>query len=206
MHKLALITIVAFVAGGGVGTKAAVAHNIKTATPIAKLTLKQQKWLWQADIKHAQKMVRHFKPLLRKPVVGNWRLLSYVVDSYAKNQYRYHSHLLQYAIRKLKAVNIKLAVRQYPVPRNIYNAFLCIHSHEGSWSDSGDPYWGGLQMDRSFMNTYGYDMIKRYGGYANIWPPDAQVLVAYRAFSGFNGFGGRGFYPWPNTARACGLI
>src|SRR5204862_425389 len=27
-------------------------------------------------------------------------------------------------------------------------AWLCIHRYEGSWRDSGDPYWGGLQRDR----------------------------------------------------------
>ena len=32
-----------------------------------------------------------------------------------------------------------------------YNTWLCIKSHEGSWQDSGAPYWGGLQMDWSFM-------------------------------------------------------
>jgi len=33
-------------------------------------------------------------------------------------------------------------------------AWLCIHRYEGSWRDSGDPYWGGLQMDRGFMHSY----------------------------------------------------
>ena len=27
----------------------------------------------------------------------------------------------------------------------------CLQRYEGSWTDSNDPYWGGLQMDRSFM-------------------------------------------------------
>lgn len=82
-----------------------------------------------------------------------------------------------------------------------YSGWLCIHRYEGSWTDSGDPYWGGLQMDRGFMSTYGSDMIARYGGYANVWPPLAQMIVAERAFAS-----GRGYGPWPNTARACGLL
>jgi hypothetical protein len=80
-------------------------------------------------------------------------------------------------------------------------AWLCIHRYEGSWTDAGDPYWGGLQMDRQFMWTYGADMIRRYGGYAHLWPPYVQMRVAERARAS-----GRGFYPWPNSARRCGLL
>src|SRR6188508_125204 len=29
------------------------------------------------------------------------------------------------------------------------SAWQCIHSYEGSWRDSGGPYYGGLQMDYS---------------------------------------------------------
>lgn len=85
-----------------------------------------------------------------------------------------------------------------PIPH--YSAWMCIHSHEGSWTDLGDPYWGGLQMDRGFMTTYGSDFIRRFGGYANVWPVWAQMEAAERAFQV------RGFSPWPNTARACGLL
>ncbi|HMH46913.1 MAG TPA: hypothetical protein VK538_04295 [Solirubrobacteraceae bacterium] len=80
------------------------------------------------------------------------------------------------------------------------SAWLCIHRYEGSWSDSGDPYWGGLQMDRGFMSGYA----PRYllsRGLANHWSPLEQMWVAERAFRS-----GRGFYAWPNTARFCGLI
>jgi hypothetical protein len=76
----------------------------------------------------------------------------------------------------------------------------CIHQYEGSWSDTGDPYWGGLQMDRSFISSYGWDFIKRFGGYANVWPVWAQMQAAERAYRS------RGFAPWPNTARMCGLL
>ncbi|MGZ4319685.1 MAG: hypothetical protein ACXVRD_10260 [Gaiellaceae bacterium] len=80
------------------------------------------------------------------------------------------------------------------------SAWLCIHHYEGSWRDSGDPYWGGLQMDRGFMRTYAaHDLLRR--GWANSWSPLEQMWVAERAYRS-----GRGFYPWPNTARYCGLI
>jgi hypothetical protein len=79
-------------------------------------------------------------------------------------------------------------------------AWLCIHHYEGSWRDSGDPYWGGLQMDRGFMHSYAArDLLRR--GLANSWSPLEQMWVAERAYRS-----GRGFYPWPNTARYCGLI
>ena len=79
-------------------------------------------------------------------------------------------------------------------------AWLCIHRFEGSWSDSGDPYWGGLQMDRGFMEYYAARSLLRRG-WANRWSPLEQMWVAERAFRS-----GRGFYAWPNTARYCGLI
>ena len=79
-------------------------------------------------------------------------------------------------------------------------AWLCIHRYEGSWSDSGDPYWGGLQMDRGFMSGYAPRYLLRRG-FANRWSPLEQMWVAERAYRS-----GRGFYAWPNTARFCGLI
>ena len=82
-----------------------------------------------------------------------------------------------------------------------FSAWVCIHSHEARWDDQGDPYWGGLQMDREFMNTYGRDMVRKYHGWAHLWTPADQIRVAERAY-----VSGRGFYPWPNTARMCGLL
>jgi hypothetical protein len=78
--------------------------------------------------------------------------------------------------------------------------WLCIHRYEGRWRDSGDPYWGGLQMDRGFMRRYAPPLLLRRG-YADHWTPLEQMWVAERAHRS-----GRGFYPWPNTARYCGLI
>jgi hypothetical protein len=79
-------------------------------------------------------------------------------------------------------------------------AWLCIHRYEGSWQDSGDPYWGGLQMDRGFMEGYApHHLLRR--GWADNWSPLEQMWVAERAYRT-----GRGYYAWPNTARVCGLI
>jgi len=79
-------------------------------------------------------------------------------------------------------------------------AWRCIHRYEGSWRDEGDPYWGGLQMDRTFMRQYAPRHLLRRG-WADRWTPVEQMWVAERAYRA-----GRGFYPWPNTARICGLI
>jgi Transglycosylase-like domain len=76
--------------------------------------------------------------------------------------------------------------------------WLCIHSYEGSWADSGSPYWGGLQMDISFQQTYG-GWLLRHKGTADHWSPLEQIWAAVRASHS------RGFSAWPNTARACGI-
>ena len=77
-------------------------------------------------------------------------------------------------------------------------AWLCIHRYEGSWADSGGPYWGGLQMDLSFQRTYGGWLLS-HKGTADHWSALEQIWVAVRASHA------RGFSPWPNTARDCGV-
>jgi hypothetical protein len=79
-------------------------------------------------------------------------------------------------------------------------AWRCIHRYEGSWKDPGGPYYGGLQMDLGFQRRYGGYLLATKGT-ADRWTPLEQMWVAARAYRS-----GRGFYPWPNTARACGLI
>jgi hypothetical protein len=79
--------------------------------------------------------------------------------------------------------------------------WLCIHRFEGSWTaHTGNGYYGGLQMDLSFQRTYGAKLLRKKGT-ADRWTPLEQMWVAEKAYRS-----GRGFYPWPNTARYCGLI
>jgi len=78
-------------------------------------------------------------------------------------------------------------------------AFLCIHRFEAAWTDTGAPYYGGLQMDVSFQRTYGRWLF-RHKGTADRWTPLEQIWTAEKALRS------RGFWPWPNTARACGLL
>ena len=79
-------------------------------------------------------------------------------------------------------------------------AWFCIHGYEGAWTDPNPPYFGGLQMDFGFQRTYGAALLARKGT-ADHWTPLEQMWVAERAFRS-----GRGFFAWPNTARACGLL
>ena len=79
-------------------------------------------------------------------------------------------------------------------------AWLCIHRHEGRWSDPHAPYYGGLQMSLQFQQAFGRYLLRKKGT-ANRWSPEEQMWTAERALRS-----GLGFHPWPNTARRCGLL
>lgn len=100
----------------------------------------------------------------------------------------------------LSASTTKAAAARHD-PDRLVRAFACIHHFEGGWTaNTGNGYFGGLQMDWSFMRAYGREFLEAFGT-ADRWPPSLQVAVAVRAY-----LSGRGFWPWPNTARLCGLI
>ena len=103
-------------------------------------------------------------------------------------------HMLQLWRRHAAVVRQRFAAPPHA------GAWQCIHRYEGSWNDGGAPYYGGLQMDIGFQAAYG-SFLLRTKGTADHWTPLEQIWVAERARRD-----GRGFYPWPNTARACGLI
>lgn len=101
----------------------------------------------------------------------------------------------------LIALTITSTTKASPIsPSALMSDFMCIHRYEGAWNDPNAPYYGGLQMDWNFMSTYGGDYLREWGT-ADHWPPAIQLAVAIRAY-----LSGRGFYPWPNTARLCGLV
>jgi Transglycosylase-like domain len=82
----------------------------------------------------------------------------------------------------------------------LYEKWRCIHEHEGAWNaNTGNGYYGGLQMDMGFQRAYGPEHMDRWGT-ADHWPVWAQLQAAERAYAS------RGFGPWPNTARMCGLL
>ena len=74
-----------------------------------------------------------------------------------------------------------------------------VGSGEGSWTDHGPTYDGGLQMDRKFQERYGAQLLNSKGT-ADKWTGFEQIWTAVNAYRT------RGFTPWPNTARDCGLL
>lgn len=100
------------------------------------------------------------------------------------------------------AAALRVAVHAHPaLPAQLVSAFGCIHSYEGAWtSNTGNGYYGGLQMDLAFQRLYGAEFLRRWGT-ADNWPAWAQLSAAVSAYRA-----GRGFWPWPNSARICGLI
>ena len=83
--------------------------------------------------------------------------------------------------------------------RPVYRVLMCIHRHEGGWTSysPAGPYFGGLQMDRSFESHYGGRFLARFGD-ASHWRPSLQVATAYRAVRSV------GYSPWPVSRLSCG--
>jgi hypothetical protein len=94
--------------------------------------------------------------------------------------------------------------RQAQNPPRLH-AWLCIHRYErhprqGWASRTGNGFFGGLQMNLAFQRTYAPELLRKKGT-ADKWSALEQIWVAERAYRS-----GRGFHPWPNTARYCGLL
>jgi len=110
------------------------------------------------------------------------------------------SPLLHERLRELWRGRSKRSYRRAANPPRLQE-WLCIHGYEGPWdANTGNGYYGGLQMDLEFQRTYAPGLLRRKGT-ANNWTPLEQIWVAERAYRS-----GRGFFPWPNTARFCELI
>lgn len=86
--------------------------------------------------------------------------------------------------------------RELGVPPWFYKQALCVHSHEGSWSDTGDPYWGGMQFALSTWHRAGGS------GLPSNASPKEQIYRAYQIWKQDGG----SWREWPNTARMCGLL
>lgn len=109
---------------------------------------------------------------------------------------RYLNYLARMWRHRMKAAHSAYQ-RASALPAH-YRDWLCIHRYEGAWTDAGAPYWGGVQ--------FGYSEWQRYGApytgavTANLATPLQQMWAAERYYHD------AGFRPWPNTARACGLL
>lgn len=118
-----------------------------------------------------------------------------------------HSDRWQVIARWLGSRSERVRADERPLSERIpnYSAWMCIAKHEagpehGGWrANTGNGYYGGLQMDRQFQQTYA-PRLYREKGTADNWTAEEQMRTAERARAT------RGFHPWPNTARTCGLI
>ena len=107
--------------------------------------------------------------------------------------------LRQLVLEYWRAQARRARYRAYHPPR--LSAWLCIHRYEGPWNaNTGNGYYGGLQMDITFQRQYGPDLL-RWKCPAHRWLAIELIWVAERAYRS-----GRGFYPWPTAARRCGLV
>ena len=141
-----------------------------------------------AEIAAARKETWRWERLMRKP-------LSHMSRSAERtDEANYRRWVL--AMWKRKAA---LRKRQAQHPPRL-RAWLCINRFEGPWSDPHAPYYGGLQMDLQFQRQYAPELLRKKGT-ADNWTRLEQIWVAERAYRS-----GRGFTPWPNTARFCGLL
>ena len=171
LATLAAVVSAAAVPATGPGDVAAASHDVRVVQLVDKY--RQATWRWQRLMRVPLTPARQrssSRETFRRATVRVWR-------QRAKRAYR----------------------RAHNPPREA--AWLCIHRHEAAWTaNTGNGYYGGLQMDMSFQRAYGRRLLVRKG-LAHRWLPIEQIWVAVRAYRS-----GRGFYPWPNTARRCGLI
>lgn len=158
-------------------------------TPAQKRALHLEKQRVMKKIKRFRRETWRWQRLMRVPRTPTRRLAE------RSSSLEYKRWVLRYWRQQAKQVRRK--AKNPPRKR----AWLCIQRHEGPWNaNTGNGYYGGLQMDLTFQRMYGPELLRRKGT-ANRWTPIEQIWVAERAYRS-----GRGFRPWPNTARYCGVL
>ena len=188
MKFLLVLTCVLLVAGGGLQGQAVERKHPKHKKHHVKVKHVQNCKKQKESISSIRENVWKLQSLMAEPKIPSafherWAVSCNYVHWIAR---KWQHHLAD-------------TVKRFHFPPRL-SAWLCIHKYEGSWTDPNSPYYGGLQMDYSFQNTYGKNLLRQKGT-ADHWTPLEQIWVAERAYKS-----GRGFYPWPNTARYCGLI
>lgn len=174
----------------GASTTVALMASRSTATAVRTARVRAQTRAvkrWRRHIRRYRADTRHWQTVIsgRPPASGSRRTLA----ASSPSRLRYLAHHWQH-----RAHRAWYRAKHPPYLRD----WMCIHHYEGSWTDGGGPYWGGLQMDLSFQATYG-GWLLRHRGTADHWSPLEQIWVAVRASHS------RGFSAWPNTASYCGL-
>ena len=192
--RLLLPMLAAVLIGLAAASALAASAPLHGAQPAGKKSA--HRGLLQLQLQRTTRPGRHVNAaLVRRLRSTTWRWQSVIGLRHAHSAAPLRSpRALRYWRRQVRQVS---SLAAHPPHKS---GWLCIHHFEGSWSDSGDPYWGGLQMDRGFMRTYAPGVLLRKG-LADRWTPLEQMWVAERAHRS-----GRGYGPWPNTARSCGLL
>jgi hypothetical protein len=182
-------------------------NPVETVTPVPvsykttrEVPTKQQLHNLRKRVSHNREIACYWRSLMQKSCFGG---------AYAEQV----SSTDPLSLRQLKKLWWHRRVRASHQAHNPPHKWQwqCIHSGilhgrrvgtgEGPWDSNTNPkYDGGLQMDLTFQSTYGPELLARKGPAYN-WTEWEQMWVAERAYSS-----GRGFTPWPNTARDCGLL
>lgn len=198
MRKTLVLTALILAVTGGIGTKSAQAGITET-----QITEAQRK-VYTKNLKQSENTIRWFNSKKH-----NWRLHKRFKTCYGV-KVRYSSkragicYLSRLSYRKHTERIKRLRAILYPLPPN-YSAWICINSYEagpefGGWAaNTGNGFYGGLQMNMAFQRAYGPELLARKGT-ANNWTMLEQMWVAERALQARGGFN-----PWPNTGRYCGL-
>ncbi len=109
--------------------------------------------------------------------------------------FRFHAAQLRWTLRELRQTEAAIRAKARRTVSSHLSGWLCIHSREGAWnSQTGNGYYGGLQMSYGWMGVVGN---------AALLPPGRQIAVADMvarahayAYSWMQG-------QWPNTFPPC---
>jgi hypothetical protein len=180
---------------GNIGTKSAHAHSF---------TAKQVK-VFKKNYQKSESVVRWFNNR------GRWalytrhnRCITVKPKSHTIICWNARQALRKHALRmkRLKPIIAPPLVPDGYPPH--YKDWKCIMYyeawHHGKWrANTGNGFYGGLQMNMDFQRAYGASLL-RTKGTADNWTPREQMWVAEKGLRARGGFN-----PWPNTGRYCGL-
>lgn len=186
MRKLLVSTVIVIAVAMTGGTSTANAEKVQVKCPgIVKGVnyYRQATWQWQdkLDIERT----RAARETFHSCKFARWTAHLWMKRARVHRQ-KYHRHVI--------------LMKKWRAQGSVTSDWACIHRYEGAWdANTGNGYYGGLQMNLVFQRSYGPEFMARWGT-ADNWPVWAQVIAANRAKKV------RGYSPWPNTARACGLL
>jgi hypothetical protein len=106
-----------------------------------------------------------------------------------RSRLRFHQWRIRVDLRLIREATIRLQ----PVIGHL-PLWGCIHDQEAAWTDTGDPYWGGLQMHPGWGYGTSY--------HASDDPPAVQMQAAETGYRASRWSLTWLLQQWP-TARSC---